>query len=125
MRDSWRERAGLHGGTIEWSGRRSGGTTVTVLLPRYTGGARRVLAYRSVSENAYIVWFNFALNMYDEVLCMTLSRNDLVAFPRLLIISPTAFFFTSRPQTLNISVLQLAYVMCHTVGVGLHFESFR
>jgi signal transduction histidine kinase len=29
-----RERAGVHGGTVEWSGRRSGGTTVTVRLPR-------------------------------------------------------------------------------------------
>jgi PAS domain S-box-containing protein len=29
-----RERAGLHGGTVEWSGGRSGGTTVTVRLPR-------------------------------------------------------------------------------------------
>jgi len=29
-----RERAGLHGGTVEWSGRRNGGTTVTVRLPR-------------------------------------------------------------------------------------------
>ena len=29
-----RERAGFHGGTMEWSGRRSGGTTVTVRLPR-------------------------------------------------------------------------------------------
>jgi PAS domain S-box-containing protein len=29
-----RERAGLHGGTIEWSGRRNGETTVTVRLPR-------------------------------------------------------------------------------------------
>jgi PAS domain S-box-containing protein len=29
-----RERAGLHGGAIEWSGRRNGGTTVTVRLPR-------------------------------------------------------------------------------------------
>jgi PAS domain S-box-containing protein len=29
-----RERAGLHGGNIEWSGRRNGGTTVTVRLPR-------------------------------------------------------------------------------------------
>jgi PAS domain S-box-containing protein len=31
---SMRERAGLHGGTVEWSGRRNGGTTVTVRLPR-------------------------------------------------------------------------------------------
>jgi signal transduction histidine kinase len=31
---SMRERAGLHGGTVEWSGRRNGGTTVTVHLPR-------------------------------------------------------------------------------------------
>ena len=30
---SMRERANLHGGTIEWSGRRNGGTTVTVRLP--------------------------------------------------------------------------------------------
>ena len=29
-----RERAGLYGGTIEWSGRPTGGTTVTVRLPR-------------------------------------------------------------------------------------------
>jgi signal transduction histidine kinase len=29
-----RERANLHGGTIEWSGRRNRGTTVTVRLPR-------------------------------------------------------------------------------------------
>jgi PAS domain S-box-containing protein len=29
-----RERAGLYAGTIEWSGRRNGGTTVTVCLPR-------------------------------------------------------------------------------------------
>jgi hypothetical protein len=30
-----RERAGLHGGTVEWSGRRrNGGTTVTVHLAR-------------------------------------------------------------------------------------------
>jgi PAS domain S-box-containing protein len=29
-----RERAGLHGGTVEWSGGRNGGTTVTVRLPR-------------------------------------------------------------------------------------------
>jgi hypothetical protein len=28
-----RERAGLHGGILEWSGRRNGGTTVTVHLP--------------------------------------------------------------------------------------------
>jgi PAS domain S-box-containing protein len=28
-----RERASLHGGTIEWSGRRNGGTTVTVRMP--------------------------------------------------------------------------------------------
>ena len=28
------ERARMHGGTVEWSGRRSGGTTVTVRLPR-------------------------------------------------------------------------------------------
>jgi signal transduction histidine kinase len=28
-----RERAGLHGGTVAWSGRRNGGTTVTVRLP--------------------------------------------------------------------------------------------
>jgi PAS domain S-box-containing protein len=34
---SMRERATLHGGTIEWSARRNGGTTVTVRLPR--GGA--------------------------------------------------------------------------------------
>ena len=31
---SIRERATLHGGTIEWSARRNGGTTVTVRLPR-------------------------------------------------------------------------------------------
>jgi signal transduction histidine kinase len=31
---SMRERATLHGGTVEWSGRRNGGTTVTVRLPR-------------------------------------------------------------------------------------------
>ncbi len=31
---SMRERAGLHSGTVEWSGRRNGGTTVTVRLPR-------------------------------------------------------------------------------------------
>ena len=30
---SMRERAGLHGGTVAWSGRRNGGTTVTVRLP--------------------------------------------------------------------------------------------
>jgi signal transduction histidine kinase len=34
---SMRERATLHGGTIEWSACRNGGTTVTVRLPR--GGA--------------------------------------------------------------------------------------
>jgi len=34
-----RERAGLHGGTVRWSGRRSGGTTVTVRLPRGVTGA--------------------------------------------------------------------------------------
>jgi PAS domain S-box-containing protein len=34
-----RERVGLHGGTIEWSGRRNGGTTVTVRLPRGVNGA--------------------------------------------------------------------------------------
>jgi len=36
---SMRERATLHGGTIEWSGRRNGGTTVTVRLPRGGGAA--------------------------------------------------------------------------------------
>jgi PAS domain S-box-containing protein len=30
---SMRERAGLHGGTVAWSGRRNGGTMVTVRLP--------------------------------------------------------------------------------------------
>jgi PAS domain S-box-containing protein len=34
-----RERAGMLGGTIEWSGRRNGGTTVTVRLPRGGAGA--------------------------------------------------------------------------------------
>jgi hypothetical protein len=61
------------------------------------------------------------LNVYDEVLCMTLSHNDLVAFPRLLITFLTFFFFTSRPETPNNHVLQFAYGMCHTVGVGLQF----
>ena len=37
---SMRERATLHGGTIEWSGRRNGGTTVTVRLPRGGGAAQ-------------------------------------------------------------------------------------
>jgi signal transduction histidine kinase len=36
---SMRERATLHGGTVEWSGRRNGGTTVTVRLPRRGGAA--------------------------------------------------------------------------------------
>jgi PAS domain S-box-containing protein len=37
---SMQERAGLHGGTVEWSGRRNGGTTVTVRLPRVLNSAR-------------------------------------------------------------------------------------
>ena len=48
-RDRWRpvhlmrERATLHGGTVEWSGRRNGGTTVTVRLPRGSGPQNRDL----------------------------------------------------------------------------------
>jgi signal transduction histidine kinase len=34
-----RERASMHGGTVEWSGRRNGGTTVMVRLPRGVSGA--------------------------------------------------------------------------------------
>jgi signal transduction histidine kinase len=34
-----RERAGLHGGAIEWSSRPTGGTTVTVRLPIGGGAA--------------------------------------------------------------------------------------
>lgn len=47
------------------------------------------------------------LNVYDEVLCMTLSHNDLVAFPRLLITFLTFFFFTSRPETPNNHVITI------------------
>jgi PAS domain S-box-containing protein len=36
---SMRERATLHGGTVEWSARRNGGTTVTVRLPRGVAAA--------------------------------------------------------------------------------------
>jgi PAS domain S-box-containing protein len=41
---SMRERAGLHGGTVEWSGCRNGGTTVTIRLPRAGNSAPAIRA---------------------------------------------------------------------------------
>jgi hypothetical protein len=44
-------------------------------------GPRTSWPYGFVSDDAYIIWFNLAPDMYYQVRCITVSYSDIVCFP--------------------------------------------